>query len=314
MSREKIASSRMGRKRSPGGAKRIKGLRDALDLKQAEFAKRLHVTQATVSSWEAGDEDRAPSAEAYFRLGTLAREQADRIWFWARAGLDEQTILAVAANLSKDRVKEGKDLAEKGDVILVPRFRETMQRREEAGPPVPLPTEFIPNPGSTICFVVDRKATAIVDSPKAIFILDESEKDAPILLPFRGQVVFARYKPETGTEANPYWRPGIYMGRIGFVQPFELTAGMAFWASANLHLLTGKSAVETIPVGRFTYSAQNELAGIDPNTVDSQLNPRVESVRKKAWERAVKELKLEAGWSILGRVLGRLKLADVENA
>jgi hypothetical protein len=243
----------------------------------------------------------------------LARDQADRIWFWAKAGLDEDAILATAETLRKGRVKESTALEETGDVVLIPRYRQTRQGREETGPLVPLPREFIPNPDSTVCFVVDAKATAVVDSPKAVFILDESEKDAPSVLPFWKQVVFVEYNPEIGSKPDPDARPGIHMGRIGLVPPFELTADMTLWVFARFHSLTERQAAPSITVGSFRYSAQNELAGIDPNRIDSNFDPRVVSTRAKVRDLALKELKLDAGWSILGRVLGRLKLAGVEN-
>lgn len=61
----------MPRKRNELGRK-IRDIREALDLSQEEFAKRLRVQQATVSRWECGkDIPEADSLERIARLGGL---------------------------------------------------------------------------------------------------------------------------------------------------------------------------------------------------------------------------------------------------
>ena len=103
------------------------------------------------------------------------------------------------------------------------------------------------------------------------------------------------------------------MGRIGFVQPTEPTAEMIFWAVGRLSLLSKNEVGLPLVVARFEYDARGDLPGIDPDYTKALEDPRIPSVRAKARERALRELRLEPGWRIIGRVLGRLKLEGVEN-
>jgi DNA-binding XRE family transcriptional regulator len=290
------------------GAEFIKALRLARKITHGQFAKKLGVSRSTVYAWEAGET--IPSNEAWMQLGNLA-PYPDCIWFWEKAGLDQQVILAAAEKLLKDRVKEGKLLVDAGEVVLVPRVRETAQGREEAGPPIPLPTEFIPNPGSTICFVVDQKATAIVDSPKAVFILDESEKEAPNLLPFWGQVVFAEYDPE---EPDPRRDKGIYVGRLVFLARIARGSPMpGFVAQGRLFLLSDLMAQRSPWLGYWASPSLGDLDDAIANDPNPDEHPLVIAARNEARDRALSELRLDPGWRILGRVLGRLKLEGVQN-
>jgi transcriptional regulator with XRE-family HTH domain len=292
-------------KRKPGIARRIKKFREDHYPSQKALADALRVGQTVVSAWETGDNE--PSPEAWVKLGNLAGYPECK-WFWEKAGIGEQAIAAAGEKILKER--GAAPLV--GEVIHVPRLRETPQGRESAGPQIPLPAEFIPNPLSTICLVVDNRATALIRSPRAIFILDESEKGMTSLSPFWGQVVFIRYSPESGTKPNPHAPPGIYMGRIGCVPPNEPSAEMIFWAVGRLALIP-KDVGLPLVVGRFEYDARNDLSGIDPDYTKALKDPRMPSVRAVARELALRELRLEPGWCILGRVLGRLKLKGIEN-
>ena len=292
----------------PEYSTRIEALRGT--TKQRDFAAKFPVSPSRVSEWESGK--RPPVAEGFYRLGSLADNPDDAIWFWKQAGLDDEKLLAAARKLEADRFREAAPLIEKGDVVLVPRFRETLQGREEAGPPVPLPKEFIPNPASTICFVVDEKATGIADSPKALFILDQSEKDAPNLLPFWGQVVFARYDPDLAIK--PRWNRGISVGRLVPINALLRRAGApGLVVEPKLFLLTDLMAQRSPEIGFWavpSFTGLDDAIAKDPNL---EQNPLVIAARKGAAERARSELRLDSGWSILGRVLGRLKLEGAQN-
>lgn len=305
-----VSSKKMKAKKLPEFAVRINNLRSKLGIEtQAEFAERLHVKQPTVSAWERGDKRRAPSAEIYFRLASLAPDRADKIIFLEMAGLDEQAILAAAEGLLEKRAKEAEGLREKGGVILVPRFRETQQGREEAGPPIPLPTEFIPNPGSTICFVVDEKCTKVLDSPRGTLILDESVKDAEELAPLWNQVVLVDYPGGTEEDAANVPR-GLYVGRLilrEFVRKFGWgdrgTPG-AIW-HARVSLLTGNPRLESIRVGTFASDPPEGTPWYKNDLLPSQL-AQLDRFYKDSRERARVELRLDRGCRILGQVIGRL--------
>ena len=207
----------------------IKKFREDHYPSQKAFADALGLGQSVVSAWERGDN--VPSSEAWVKIASVA-PSPDNLWFLRQAGLDREIIKAAAKALGESILLRPKE----GETVQIPRFRETEAGREEAGPPIPLPAEFIPNPLSTVCLLVDSKVTGITRSDKALFILDESESHTTNLSPFWNRVVFARYRPESQTQRDPHAPPGIYMGRIGFVQPTEPNAEMIFWAVGRLSL------------------------------------------------------------------------------
>ena len=291
-------------------AKRVKALRDSIGTNQVEFAASLKVARSRVSEWEAGK--RVPSPKHFYQLGSLAPKIEDTIWFWDQAGLDEYKLLEAGRKVAGDRAKEGEPLFERREVVLIPRFRQTVEGREEAGPPVPLPAEFIPNPGSTICFVVDGKATAIVDSPKALFILDESEKDAPNLLPFWRQVIFASFKGR-GTP-DEQRESGIYAGRLILVRPeFRRMLSDGRAATIWLQPLTDMIGERPESLGYWVDKPLKDSLDAFRSAPDPLNNPRVVEPWKESVARARAEIRLDEGWRILGRVLGRLKLEGAHN-
>jgi DNA-binding XRE family transcriptional regulator len=73
----------------PEWAERVAALRKKLGLKQVEFARKFHVTQAAISLWESGAKQ--PSVENYIRMGNMASEP-ECFWFWEKAGVDVNRI------------------------------------------------------------------------------------------------------------------------------------------------------------------------------------------------------------------------------
>src|ERR1017187_8055570 len=142
-------------------ARRIKKFREGRYPSQRALADALGVGQTVVSAWETGDNE--PSSAAWVKLGNLAG-YPDCKWFWQQGGIDEELIATAGGNILKGR---SVPLA-RGEAVRLPQFRETIQGRESAGEPIPFAIVLIPNPLSTICFVVDERATAVVDSPHAI--------------------------------------------------------------------------------------------------------------------------------------------------
>jgi hypothetical protein len=274
-----------------------------------QLAAAIGVSESRIYEYMAGK--RQPTPEGWLALGKLALEYklADPFFFWALAGVDTETLRLMA-----DRVQERR-YEFTGPTVPIPRFRETVQGREEAGPPIPLPAEFIPNPNSTVCLVVDYKATAVVDSPRAVFILDESEADAENLLLFWDQVIFIRHKPknEEGLQAPP----GIYMGRIKLLLLNTPTARMTFSGMVRLTLVFGQSAPSPLRLAYFEYpfpaDLAADLAGIDLDLDELAHDPRVSTACGEARQRARSEVRLDPDWHILGRVLGRLKVEGAKN-
>ena len=306
---------RKERKRLPDWANSIQELREALGCRtQEELAARLRSKQGTVSTWLRGDETRKPSAEMLIRMAGLAPKPDLASRFLRLADISDEAIFTVARKLETDRFREAAPLIEKGDIVLVDRVRETLQGREIAGPQVPLPKEFVPNPDLTICLVVDEKATAIVDSPKALFILDESEKAAPNLLPFWRQVIFAEYNPESGIKPDPDVRPGIYLGRLALRDATAPTVRIkGLTGQARLYLLTSLLAAPSIWLGGWVHPSLIDLLDATREDPEPEQNPLVIAAQKESRDLVRNELRLAPGWRILGRVVGRLHLEGMQN-
>ncbi len=306
MSRKKKGTDKaedMRAKKISESAQQIKLLRKSLGDKQTDFANRLEVTQPMVSAWEAGRD--TPSSAFFIRLGSLA-SYPQSMWFWKQAGMDEQAILSAAEGVLRKR-----SIPVEGEIIRVPRFRETLRGRESAGPPIPLPKEFVPNPASTVCFVVDKDASAVLDSPHAIFILDETNKNASNLLPFWGKVVFAEYEAEAGT--NPRWRSGIYAGRLVYFNSWPRKPDDSYTVEAELYFITGLESKRPLELGWKAYPELKGSADIGIGLPPLGQNPLLDAARQKVSARAASELRLSFGWRILGHVIGRLSMSDVQN-
>jgi len=278
---------------------------------QKAFADALGLGQTVVSAWETGDN--VPSSEAWVKIGNLL-PYPDNVRCFKRAGIKPLAMLSAAAGIMAEQARAAEPFWETGTVVPVRRFREILRGREKAGPDVPLPSEFLPNPDSTICLVVDRKAAeVVVDSPRAIFILDESCKGAPEPGPSDGHVVFVEHESRAASIPGQQVRREIYMGRLRFVFYVQPTAEWKFHASIVLTSLVGVPPYRKRVIGGSEYSAQNELAGLDPFDPEIAAHPRVVSARNKARELALTQIELAPGWSLLGRVLGRFHLEGQRN-
>jgi hypothetical protein len=174
-----------------------------------------------------------------------------------------------------------------------------------------LPTEFVPNPASTVCLVVDKEATAVVDSPHAVFILDETDKNAPNFRPFWGNVVFAEYDAEAGVD--PRLRSGIYAGRLVFFNNWPRRPDDTYSADAEFYFLTGLEPKRPMSVGWKAYPRFKGSGDIGIGLISRGQNPLLDAARDKVRIQVASELRLSFGWRVLGRVIGRLSMADVEN-
>lgn len=274
-------------------AQKLGALIEARGEGQVGFSRRVGTTQSRVSEWLAGKQ--SPTPEALIKIGNIA-PHPDRIWFWKRAGLDEQSMLSEAAGILKEGEAEAKVLEGKKQVFLIPRFRETAQGREEAGPPVPLPAEFIPNHASTICLLVDEKATGMMSSPDGLFLVDTSVESAEDLQCLWGAVVFVDYRPLEITSG----RQGVCVGRPKLRDRSEYRRfGPPLVRHADLNLLFDGS---WIPLGGWEHPSYDQFSTV----VGPAGSEELERLETETDQRAPSEFRLEKGIRILGRVIGRL--------
>ncbi len=192
---------------------RISKLRGAKT--QADFARALKVTQGAVSAWERNDKDRAPSADIYFRLASLADNPEDSLYFLGRAGLDPQAVYAVAGKVKAEIFETPSD----AEIV---RVRAYNKRSEDGfGPTLILPARMVPNPASThfLRLTDDGYMFNVGD----IIVLDVTHAGSPYLKPFLGHVVLVGdFEIETtGSKDGRELRTGFrentpLMGRLCF--------------------------------------------------------------------------------------------------
>jgi transcriptional regulator with XRE-family HTH domain len=261
--------------------------------KRVELAARLGLSESRISEYIAGK--RVPTSDAWLKLGRLALEYGlpDPFFFWSQAGLDPQTLRSMNAKV----FEEQRSLM--GETVPIPRFRATEQGREEAGPPVPLPKECIPNPSATICLSVrdDEQSAAIIDAPRGLFILDTSMEGTDRLENLWDRVIAIHFDRRQWASRFP---KGIYVGRLIEMLPIQAAhQSTAVNVSGALLSLTGNEMYERIFIGE--YQEPEALQGISPEDSEARKRRMTE-----VWERARVNLRLDKAVRILGKVIGRL--------
>jgi transcriptional regulator with XRE-family HTH domain len=278
----------------------IKLLKDGLERvgKQSELAKLIGASESRIPEWMKGD--RLPSPDTLINLGKLALERgwSDPFFFWALAGVDTQTLRLMADKVQKRQYEL------LGETVPVPRFRETEHGREEAGPPVPLPVEFIPNLASTSCLVVDEQPSRIRSAPRGLFLVDSSARDAQNLSGLWGKVIFADLALQ---EKNQGVFPnGIYVGRL-LLQPDNVGGWVtdALRRVAIFTLLAGRTYEVALRLGIWSHPSLGKLP-TDPQLLARNHMDEFDRLKEETEERAPAELRLDKGVRILAEVIGRL--------
>lgn len=280
-------------------AERIKEVRAALGMTGVQFARHGGFSQSKVSEWEAGKYP--PSAEMFVRLGNVAPLHL-RLWFWKQAGLRQDALNGICGQIAAE---QGAPPAE-GEIVRIPEFRETLQGREEAGPPIPLPARFIPHPERTVCLSVDKRSTAVADSPKGIFIVDTFCEGAEDLSALWSRVVILRYAPEGD---DPLLEHGIFSGRL-WMKDYAYNPRQPELAgvTGELVLLTRVEVVGMLYLG--SYAEPEGMRGIGYEDGDGR-SSRMAEIHK----RALSAFRARKGIRILGKVIGRLTgHLDIEGA
>jgi len=273
-------------KKNPRIGERIKRFRESHYASQKALADALGLRQTVVSAWETGDN--MPSCEAWVKLASVA-PSPDNLWFLRQAGLDREIIIAAAKTLKENIVIRPKE----GEMVLIPRFRETEHGREEAGPPVRLEAEFVPNPLATICLEVSGPSD-VVDAPHGLFILDTSLVATANVWAVQEQVVMSDV-PQLPGHGNP---AGLYVGRLRLQGSYDRRRPDWVWLGVLLLSLTG-SMHDRLQLG--SYEDTEVMRGIAWEEADERDRRLAEM-----WRRIGLNFPLTEGVRILGRVIGRL--------
>jgi SOS-response transcriptional repressor LexA len=205
----------MSRKRDAGIAEwalKVEEVRRGRELSQADFGNQLGVSAMTVSRWERGVAE--PSGETYIRLGNMAGDPL--CWFfWKRAGLRLSDVTRVLPGARRrfaaSRIPQvhlvhagtGKKRSLKNlNLVAIPLLPVHAGTRGSEGDNIDLaeipaesalaaPTDWCPNPASTMCLRVKGNSMSPLILDGYIIAVDTSnvEKDSLV-----GQIVVASHK------------------------------------------------------------------------------------------------------------------------
>jgi transcriptional regulator with XRE-family HTH domain len=172
-------------KKDMEAAKRIRSLRGSLT--QARFAELLQVAQPMISAWEAGRELPA-SADLWLKFGEFAG-WPECFWFWQRAGLASETLLAAAQKTLNAQIKDGTSGLEGKVIPIMPFQKDSAQVKE----PLLLPGLLLSNPLSTSYFTIDEKSSGYGLEVGDILLIDASDAGSTRLAPFWDQMVLLEH-------------------------------------------------------------------------------------------------------------------------
>jgi hypothetical protein len=254
------------------------------------------------------------------RMAGLAPKPDLASRFLRLADISDEAIFTVARKLETDRFREAAPLIEKGDIVLVDRVRETLQGREIAGPQVPLPKEFVPNPDLTICLIADEKSDGIIDAPRGLFLVDTSIEGLDCLKELADRVVLIRFE-RGGFTVERYRRPlevppGIYIGRIIVERSVRKDEqGVRLVHGWALHSLLAKGWLRIVDLGTASVPLPFDIPGYPPlgRDWDDYLalmclrdHPDQEREYLEIRDELLSKFRLPADTKVLGRVIGRL--------
>lgn len=194
----------------PEWSKRVKSLRESLELSQSELGQKLGVSAMSLSRWERGTVE--PPEGIYIRLGNLA-DKSLRLYFWKRAGLTiadiRQALPDEISRLSQSRtvplqiahagIKSAKEISDFVVVPLLPVFAGTPGEQGDTDidldeiPPeelLPASKQWCPHPEATVCLRVKGNSMSPLILDDYIIAVDTSEVRHEKLL---GSIVVAQH-------------------------------------------------------------------------------------------------------------------------
>jgi len=282
--------------------KRIRG-----ETYQADFGKRLGVSQGTVSAWERDDKDRLPSADMHFRLAAIASRPEDQIFFLQQAGLSRETIISAANELVKEQIARPKE----GEMVVVRPVEQSWIKGQEPPPGILFASALSAKPMLTRYFTVDEYSSGYGFETGDILLLDISQVDTPSLMPFWEQPILAEH-----TDPANCSRKEQIVGRLFLRESrHEAVPPLAFHAFydgmlqpwTNLHHEMGEMRGRPMkgyhPGDHLKDSGPFVITYGDQGSVedaDADIETSFAALRKQAQAK----IRLYPEWRILGRVTG----------
>lgn len=268
---------------------------------QADFAERLGVKRAAVSSWEKDDELRKPSAAVFLKLAGLASNAEDVRFFIKQAGLTDDAIFSVGRKIGRRPVA-----AAPGDIVEVRPLAGTTDVGE-----VLLAAGGAASVDFMSYFVADEECAQLILAP-GIVIVDTSDRGNKVR-PFWDEIVLAKL-PDI-TEEDRVRRPGRLGGHLlGKVWRVHALVPKGYGGAFNLQAWLG--GIEK-PERRMAVHDRGTSIGFmsHEDWGKESFHQKVESDHEffdqaigELHERAHREMETHEGCEIVGRVIAWLPL------
>ncbi len=161
---------------------------------QAEFAKRMGVSQATVSDWERGRKE--PSIDSYNKLARLCPDDAEAKWFVQRylklTGMDQ----IAASYRNKAKIEQFRTSEVNEDVVRVPMLKDAAAAgtpraidEKEIEKHLAIPQEWVGRRSTITAIKVVGDSMSPILEEGYIVLVDTNDRDPKRLI---NQMVAAR--------------------------------------------------------------------------------------------------------------------------
>lgn len=283
---KKVASSEQRQPESALEIARIKEVLAKEGERRVRLAEKLDVSESRISEYLGGR--RSPTREGWIILGKLALKHRldDPFYFWEKAGIDRESLAWMAGEI-RQPVVEGKPAP-------IPRFREVAGGREEAGPPIELPLELVPDPSRTICLCVDENSIDAEGAPGGLYILDTFMRGTADIRACGKKVIMVRYAPESPQQM---FIEGLYAGQI--VTLYRDSKSFFQIHARLMPMIPNPSPGAIVPLSLGLYEDAEAMSGLTWEDREGR-SKRASEICKRVGS----EFPLTKGVNILGIVLG----------
>jgi transcriptional regulator with XRE-family HTH domain len=283
--------------------KRLRGRKGAPGyLSQGQLADRLETAASRVSEWES--RKGKPTAAALFRLGNLAANIEDTIWFWTEAGLDPIEVVKAARKIGLD--------LEGSETVPVPRFQYTSETIREAGTLLPLPKKKLPHPEKTICVAFDPTEIAARYAPTGEHVVDTWCRDLRDISLILERILFIGCFPPG--KSDRLGLRGFHVGRLRLDEliPTRVHGQIArdqrplgYEISLQLLVLPGFS--ESIELGSWSHPSIKQYLGFEETTATPEQKAALDVALDETQEIGLRTLQLYDWVQVLGEVIGHFE-------
>lgn len=238
-------------------SKKVKQLRESLDVPQTGLAELLRVSRSQIVEWE-GCGDERPSVEKFLEMAKLAPTTELRRWFFLSAGLDLDTV----RRDFQEEIKLAFSQEQKSDGFRIPIVdvselllgKDAAIRKSVKNPSITL--DYVPHPTSTICVSCGENPPWATSSDDLV-IIDLAAQNLQSLVGRMVGVLVDQFAKESREDR----RPSLFQ-RIAMLPGFESRIG----SDRSKAKRECAFAVPALIVGRLEIQFESDAdPDIDPN-------------------------------------------------